>query len=84
MVAQAKNFHSWYSIPETHKNMFVVGCTKKPLARRPIHITDVFSFSRQELELLALGLQLQPEAGEDLDHQGAQEVALRQRLPSLS
>ena len=39
---------------------------------------------RQELELLALGLQLQPEASEDLDHQGTKEESFRKCLPFVS
>ena len=38
----------------------------------------------QEPELPASGLQLQLEAGEDTDHQGEEEVALRKRLPLVS
>ncbi len=37
----------------------------------------------QEPELPAPGLQLQPEAGEDADDQGAQEEPLRQRVPPV-
>jgi hypothetical protein len=36
---------------------------------------------RKRPQLLALGLQLQPQARQDAHHQGAQEVTLRQRLP---
>mmetsp|Transcript_19442 Transcript_19442/g.63360 ORF Transcript_19442/g.63360 Transcript_19442/m.63360 type:complete len:256 (+) Transcript_19442:1842-2609(+) len=37
----------------------------------------------EERQLPASRLQLQPEAGQDAHHQGAQKVALRQRLPPL-
>ena len=72
-----------------------ITCYTKVVASPPyprsccLLLTYPFSLSpfltlRQELELLALGLQLQPEASEDLDHQGTKEESFRKCLPFVS
>lgn len=85
-----------FSSIQTHMYIYIyIVCYTKVVASPPyprsccLLLTYLLSFFpfltlRQELELLALGLQLQPEASEDLDHQGTKEESFRKCLPFVS